>query len=379
MSSPHLLSYGPDVWAGLSRVCAWRDSLVAAGEFTLSTWDSQFCEALWTPAGWLAWDSAWVTDHEPWNNRLFLAVAYNFYMDATIYSRRSAIGAATQIGVVDGSVLDLAQWDGALLAVGYFTSINGVPLASVARYNGTSWSGVGGGAGSTVHVACAYGDDLVIGGSFIAVGGVPAARIARWDGTAWWPLGQGLNGTVYALLADGPCLVAGGSFTQAGGLPAANVAVWDGERWWPLGSGTNGQVRALELYQGDLHVGGEFTRAGGHPAGGFTRWEGSLVTGVGDGAPAPRATAITAVAPNPFNPRTEVTFALDRPGAAEICVYDVRGRRVAMLHRGETVAGVHRVAWDGTDARGGAAPSGTYLVRLLTDLGASSRKVVLVR
>jgi subtilisin family serine protease len=79
----------------------------------------------------------------------------------------------------------------------------------------------------------------------------------------------------------------------------------------------------------------------------------------------PRAGArLLAAAPNPFNPRTEVSFALDRAGEARVEVFDPRGRRIAVLHEGALPAGEHRVAWDGRADGGAPVAAGVYLVRL---------------
>lgn len=77
----------------------------------------------------------------------------------------------------------------------------------------------------------------------------------------------------------------------------------------------------------------------------------------------PRATALDGVYPNPFNPTTTVQFSLHRPGPVDLTLYDVRGREVRRLARGEYFpAGVHRVVWDGRDDAGRGAASGSYLL-----------------
>jgi hypothetical protein len=90
-------------------------------------------------------------------------------------------------------------------------------------------------------------------------------------------------------------------------------------------------------------------------------------------------TALTAVSPNPFNPQTEIAFAVDSPQRVVIAAYDLSGRRVARLTDRVYPAGPHTIRWDGRDDRGRAVASGTYLLRLegrgTTDL----RKLMLVR
>ncbi len=65
------------------------------------------------------------------------------------------------------------------------------------------------------------GGDLVLGGSFVLADGSVANNIARYDGTSWSALGGGCNSIVYALaVAPNGDLIAGGAFTAAGGAPA---------------------------------------------------------------------------------------------------------------------------------------------------------------
>lgn len=83
--------------------------------------------------------------------------------------------------------------------------------------------------------------------------------------------------------------------------------------------------------------------------------------------------------PNPFNPRTEIGFDLDRSGWIELAVYDLRGRQVVVLHQGNAPAGPFTRSWDGLDSRGLAQPGGVYLFRLATSVGRTGIKGVLLK
>ena len=85
------------------------------------------------------------------------------------------------------------------------------------------------------------------------------------------------------------------------------------------------------------------------------------------------------VEPNPFNPRTQVTFVLDTPAMCRLTVFDLRGRTLAVLVDGLRAAGRHEVTWSGTDARGDTLASGTYLLGLQAGDYAETRKIMLVR
>ncbi len=179
----------------------------------------------------------------------------------------------------------------ALFVGGQFAGAGGVPTSSIARWNGQAWSPLGSGvAGSALTIyALAVFDDgsgpaLYAGGQFTSAGGVSASNVARWDGSTWSALGGGVDGGVRALCVfddgGGPALYAGGGFTHAGGASANRIAKWDGSSWAPLGVGTDSVVMDLEVLDDGggpaLHASGAFTVAGGAPAPGHVaRWNGT--------------------------------------------------------------------------------------------------------
>lgn len=83
--------------------------------------------------------------------------------------------------------------------------------------------------------------------------------------------------------------------------------------------------------------------------------------------------------PNPFNPRTEIAFDLDRDDWILLTVHDIRGRRVAVLHEGTASAGPFTCSWDGLGTDGLAQPGGVYLFNLVTSAGRSATRGVLLK
>jgi hypothetical protein len=86
-----------------------------------------------------------------------------------------------------------------------------------------------------------------------------------------------------------------------------------------------------------------------------------------------------AATPNPFNPRTEVYFFMTAMGRVEIDVFDVRGRLVSKLVRGDYPAGQHSVVWNGTDGSDRTVASGVYYLRMASPDGIDDMRVTLVR
>ncbi|NNE44499.1 MAG: choice-of-anchor B family protein [Gemmatimonadetes bacterium] len=86
-------------------------------------------------------------------------------------------------------------------------------------------------------------------------------------------------------------------------------------------------------------------------------------------------------APNPFRAGELTTVALQVPAAGPVRaeVFDVSGRRVADLLDETLAPGAHRITWDGRAADGAKVPAGTYFLKVRTDAGQETRKMVVVR
>ena len=93
----------------------------------------------------------------------------------------------------------------------------------------------------------------------------------------------------------------------------------------------------------------------------------------------PAGISITGAYPNPFNPFTVIQFSFPADEKADLSVYNIAGQRISTLASREFTAGIHRVAWDGTDNEGRMLSSGVYFVRLEAGGQFVSRKVTLLR
>lgn len=184
-------------------------------------------------------------------------------------------------------------------------------------------------AGAQTTVTWSHGDDI----------GVVQARL--WLSTD--------SGGTWSLLAQGP-------FNQA----------WD---WTvPAGAGPHCRLRVQVLdAAGNL---AEAVSAADFAVGGA-----SAV----DDRPLPPAPALAQNAPNPFNPRTKISFVLPVAGEARLAVYDVDGRLVRTLAGGWLEAGERTVTWDGDDDRGGRVASGLYFCRLRVGERTLVRKMTLLK
>jgi hypothetical protein len=83
--------------------------------------------------------------------------------------------------------------------------------------------------------------------------------------------------------------------------------------------------------------------------------------------------------PNPFNPRTVLSYGLAGRGRIVLTVYDSAGRKVRTLIDGSQDAGRHEIVWDASDDAGRAVPSGLYIGRLSCASFTKSVKMILMR
>ena len=198
------------------------------------------------------------------------------------------------------AVFDDGQGGGpALFVGGLFSSAGGVPASRISKWDGQTWSALGSGIPAGFY----FPDDLVVyddglgggpalymTGAFSSVGGVPASQIARWNGSSWSGLGSGVNSTTSHCLAvfdegtgSGPSLFVGGLSVSAGGFLVNWIARWDGATWSGLDDGVDdwvGAMAAADLPGSDglaLYVGGQFLDAGGSGDSFLARWAGCPV------------------------------------------------------------------------------------------------------
>jgi hypothetical protein len=109
----------------------------------------------------------------------------------------------------------------------------------------------------------------------------------------------------------------------------------------------------------------------------------SPVSAVPDPDQGPRPIVTTVLGrnhPNPFNPRTTITFDLARPSPAQLKVYDLAGRHVrTLVDEGSMEAGRHESVWDGRDATGREVSAGVYFYNLKAGGFEKTHRMTLVK
>ena len=200
----------------------------------------------------------------------------------------------------DAAVYALASDNrGNVYAGGRFDTAGGISASNLAKWNGETWSEVGGGIqfGVTVKAVVtsiiADGATLYVGGNFNAAGGNPMGSIARWNGSSWDNMQGGVWQdkisqafiSIIAIDRDGRIFTIG-SFSLAGGICASGIAVWDDGNWSSLGVDTSvdGSITAMiPDRHGGYYAGGFFTCAGGQVVNHIVHWDGITWSGLGSG------------------------------------------------------------------------------------------------
>jgi len=93
----------------------------------------------------------------------------------------------------------------------------------------------------------------------------------------------------------------------------------------------------------------------------------------------PRRYAFYSNYPNPFNPRTTLSFDLPNQSFVRLIVYDVLGNEVKQLLNSVQQAGCHQVEWDGNNRSGEQVSSGIYYFRFEADMFIQVQKGLLMK
>jgi hypothetical protein len=83
--------------------------------------------------------------------------------------------------------------------------------------------------------------------------------------------------------------------------------------------------------------------------------------------------------PNPFNPSTDIDFALPSAQHVTLDVYNVLGQHVRTLINGDLEAGEYSSIWNGRDESGASAPSGIYFYKLTAGSFTDTRKMLMIK
>lgn len=150
-------------------------------------------------------------------------------------------------GVV-GLAHRLEVYDNELIVAGQFSSFNDHPRLNIQGWGSNGHNDLPGAFESTGEAVFAMermGAELICGGIEWSFG-----HIAKWNGSAWSGLGGGFGATVRDIIVAGETLIACGD--------QGRVMSWNGQQWTSLMDHGAGTVRAICMHQGNLFAGTTF-------------------------------------------------------------------------------------------------------------------------
>ena len=83
--------------------------------------------------------------------------------------------------------------------------------------------------------------------------------------------------------------------------------------------------------------------------------------------------------PNPFNPTTTIQYEIPYDHHVKLVIYDILGRKIAVLQNGIMNAGIHEAKWDGKNEYGDLTGSGVYVYKLTAGDHIAQGKVLFLR
>lgn len=93
----------------------------------------------------------------------------------------------------------------------------------------------------------------------------------------------------------------------------------------------------------------------------------------------PVRTGFSSVYPNPFNPRTTISYGITKAGDVNFKIYNQKGQLVKTYNEAQKAIGYWKLDWDGTDFNGRACPTGVYYVKMHTGNQDYLTKAVLLK
>ncbi|MFA4864999.1 MAG: T9SS type A sorting domain-containing protein, partial [Bacteroidales bacterium] len=132
----------------------------------------------------------------------------------------------------------------------------------------------------------------------------------------------------------------------------------------------------VDSYLGELVVDtlDIFTENGHHKV--ILKVDSDLITSINDPTPQSSLSMIVSIIPNPFNSMTCISFSLDQLLKTSLIVYTLQGQMIMVLADQTFSSGKHELVWNRKDRSGNEVKAGIYLVKLITEQGIDTRKLI---
>lgn len=160
------------------------------------------------------------------------------------------------------------------------------------------------------------------------------------------------------------------------GLYATDTLKKDSTRWIQMAYETIGTTVTDMI---DVRPGDGYVVAATHGNGVFSTYvtDPGMVSGTSDYNNIIQTLDLS-VFPNPFFDLAEIKVTLPENMKAEICVYNMSGKQVAVMHKNELPKGLHLFSWNGKSTSGAGLADGTYFISMKTKDKSLVKKVILL-
>jgi hypothetical protein len=204
------------------------------------------------------------------------------YGDQSIWKKSGGIW--TEIAVVNGynPIAGIIKFNGNLLIMGGFDTLNTTPVHHFAQYDGTNilpfsndsiWPMYEGG----FSTAAVYNNELYVGGFFVDTTG-DLKNIMKWDGSHWTSIGTKIKGGfahVFKLLVYDNKLFIAGEFDAAAGNVGNSIFSFDGTDFDDLGGGLQYAITDMIVQNNQLYMVGACQTYTGREFKGFLSFNGT--------------------------------------------------------------------------------------------------------
>ena len=117
----------------------------------------------------------------------------------------------------------------------------------------------------------------------------------------------------------------------------------------------------------------------GNVKGGLYFYNNILITNVVDWETTKDDFSLIQAYPNPFNPDLNIVVKLKEFSSIKITIYNILGERVKEVFQGDLNSGIHTFLWNGKNNSGSILPSGSYIIRISSELFNQAIKVTFLK
>ena len=166
------------------------------------------------------------------------------------------------------------------------------------------------------------------------------------------------------------------------GMGTSNIAWWenDGQEQFTQRSIPGSLPQAYCVVSADIDNDTDLDLVGiGNASNRINWYENGLVTSSPGVAPRAQTMVLLEAYPNPAISGTLILYDLPCNGSILLTIHDQDGNMVRQLTHGYQPSGLHRVVWNGTSDQGEHVTAGTYLLRLASNAGSATSRLVWIR